>query len=86
MLLGLVILREGCVAHSERQAAVTSVVGAGSPQKKGCMVVEESRVVVMEAVVVAWLIGSEESASSNHRMSLASRSLPSDPTAQPDIV
>ena len=42
--------------------------------------------VVMEEEVVAWLIGSEESTSSYHSMSLALRSLPSDPTAQSDIV
>ena len=36
--------------------------------------------------MVAWLIGSEESASSYHSMSLASGSLPSGPMAQSDIV
>jgi len=41
---------------------------------------------VVEEGVVVWLIGSEESASSNHTMSLASRSLPSGPRAQSDIV
>ena len=49
------------------------------------MVVEELAV-VMEEAVVTWLIGSEESTSSYHSMSLALRSLPSDPTAQSDIV
>ena len=42
--------------------------------------------VVIEKGVVALLIGSEESTSSYHSMSLALRSLPSGPTAQSDIV
>ena len=45
----------------------------------------EELAVVTEGVV-AQLIGSEESASSYHSMSLASRSLPSGPRAQSDIV
>ena len=43
----------------------------------------EELAVVEEA---AYLIGSEESASSWHLMSFASRRLPSGPMAQPDIV
>ena len=42
--------------------------------------------VVVTEGVVAWLIGSEASASSYQSMSLASRSLPSGPMAQSDIV
>ena len=49
------------------------------------MVVEEL-VVVIEEGVVALLIGSEESISSYHSMSLALRSLLSGPTAQSDMV
>ena len=42
--------------------------------------------VVIEEGMVALLIGSEESTSSYHSMSLALRRLPSGPTAQSDIV
>jgi hypothetical protein len=83
-LSGSVILLEGHVARPDQRATAPSVVGAGPP-KKGWMAVEALGVVVMEEVVVAWLIGSEESTSSNHCMSLALRSLLSGPTAQPDI-
>jgi hypothetical protein len=52
--------------------------------KKGRMVVEELGVVAEEEV--AWLIGSDKSPSLYHSMSFASRSSPSGPMVQPDIV
>jgi hypothetical protein len=52
--------------------------------KMGQMVVEELGVVAEEEV--AWLIGSDKSPSLYHSMSFASRSSPSGPMVQPDIV